>query len=111
MMWHDADPGRPTYSSKGTPPETLDFDGLPLGHEKHHRGTDIPESPNKEIKHKAQAARMLSNQKSRFRLTRSPAVEAREDLPDANLYLDMQLDIQLLAEHKREQPRQPEETG
>ena len=62
---------------------------------------------NEEIKRRTNVVRLFPNQDSCLRLVRALAVEAYEGWLEEHRYLNMDL----LAEHKREQPRQLEEAA
>ncbi len=87
--------------------ETLTFYRLPLGHHKHLKSTNMLERLNEEIKRRTRVVRIFPNQDSCLRLIRALAVETHEGWLEEHRYLNMQL----LAEHKREQLRQLEEAA
>jgi len=87
--------------------ETLTFYRLPLGHHKHLKSTNMLERLNEEIKRRTRVVRIFPNQESCLRLIRALAVETHEGWLEEHRYLNMQL----LAEHKREQLRQLEEAA
>jgi putative transposase len=87
--------------------ETLTFYRLPLGHHKHLKSTNMLERLNEEIKRRTRVVRIFPNQESCLRLVRALAVETHEGWLEEHRYLNMQL----LAEHKREQRRQLEEAA
>jgi putative transposase len=87
--------------------ETLTFYRLPLGHHKHLKSTNMLERLNEEIKRRTRVVRIFPNQESCLRLVRALAVETHEGWLEEHRYLNMQL----LAEHKREQLRQLEEAA
>ena len=87
--------------------ETLTFYRLPLGHHKHLKSTNMLERLNEEIKRRTRVVRIFPNQKSCLRLIRALAVETHEGWLEEHRYLNMQL----LAEQKREQLRQLEEAA
>jgi putative transposase len=87
--------------------ETLTFYRLPLGHHKHLKSTNMLERLNEEIKRRTRVVRIFPNQESCLRLIRALAVETHEGWLEERRYLNMDL----LAEHKREQLRQLEEAA
>lgn len=87
--------------------ETLTFYRLPLGHHKHLKSTNMLERLNEEIKRRTRVVRIFPNRESCLRLVRALAVETHEGWLEEHRYLNMQL----LAEHKREQLRQLEEAA
>jgi putative transposase len=87
--------------------ETLTFYRLPLGHHKHLKSTNMLERLNEEIKRRTRVVRIFPNTESCLRLIRALAVETHEGWLEEHRYLNMQL----LAEHKREQLRQLEEAA
>jgi putative transposase len=87
--------------------ETLTFYRLPLGHHKHLKSTNMLERLNEEIKRRTRVVRIFPNQESCLRLIRALAVETHEGWLEEHRYLNMQL----LAEQKREQLRQLEEAA
>jgi putative transposase len=87
--------------------ETLTFYRLPIGHHKHLKSTNMLERLNEEIKRRTNVVRIFPNQDSCLRLVRALAVETHEGWLEEHRYLNMDL----LAEHKREQLRQLEEAA
>ena len=87
--------------------ETLTFYRLPRGHHKHLKSTNMLERLNEEIKRRTRVVRIFPNSESCLRLVRALAVETHEGWLEEHRYLNMQL----LAEHKREQLRQLEEAA
>jgi putative transposase len=87
--------------------ETLTFYRLPLGHHKHLKSTNMLERLNEEIKRRTRVVRIFPNTESCLRLIRALAAETHEGWLEEHRYLNMQL----LAEHKRELPRQLEEAA
>jgi putative transposase len=87
--------------------ETLTFYRLPLGHHKHLKSTNMLERLNEEIKRRTRVVRIFPNQESCLRLIRALAVETHEGWLEEHRYLNMDL----LAEHKRELLRQLEEAA
>ena len=87
--------------------ETLTFYRLPLGHHKHLKSTNMLERLNEEIKRRTRVVRIFPNQESCLRLIRALAAETHEGWLEEHRYLNMQL----LAEHKRELLRQLEEAA
>jgi putative transposase len=87
--------------------ETLTFYRLPIGHHKHLKSTNMLERLNEEIKRRTRVVRIFPNQDSCLRLIRALAVETHEGWLEEHRYLNMDL----LAEHKRELLRQLEEAA
>ena len=87
--------------------ETLTFYCLPRGHHKHLKSTNMLERLNEEIKRRTRVVRIFPNTESCLRLIRALAVETHEGWLEEHRYLNMDL----LAEHKREQLRQLEEAA
>jgi putative transposase len=87
--------------------ETLTFYRLPLGHHKHLKSTNMLERLNEEIKRRTRVVRIFPNTESCLRLIRALAVETPEGWLEEHRYLNMDL----LAEHKRELLRQLEEAA
>jgi putative transposase len=87
--------------------ETLTFYRLPLGHHKHLKSTNMLERLNEEIKRRTRVVRIFPNTESCLRLIRALAVETHEGWLEEHRYLNMDL----LAEHKRELLRQLEEAA
>jgi putative transposase len=87
--------------------ETLTFYRLPLGHHKHVKSTNMLERLNEEIKRRTRVVRIFPNVDSCLRLIRALAVETHEGWLEEHRYLNMDL----LAEHKRELLRQLEEAA
>jgi putative transposase len=87
--------------------ETLTFYRLPIGHHKHLKSTNMLERLNEEIKRRTRVVRIFPNRDSCLRLIRALAVETHEGWLEEHRYLNMDL----LAEHKREQLRQLEEAA
>ena len=87
--------------------ETLTFYRLPRGHHKHLKSTNMLERLNEEIKRRTRVVRIFPNTESCLRLIRALAVETHEGWLEEHRYLNMQL----LAEHKRELLRQLEEAA
>lgn len=87
--------------------ETLTFYRLPLRQRKHLKSTNMLEKMNEEIKRRTRVVCIFPNAERCLGLIRALAVETHEGWLEEHRYLNMQL----LAEHKREQPRQPEEAA
>jgi putative transposase len=87
--------------------ETLTFYRLPRGHHKHLKSTNMLERLNEEIKRRTRVVRIFPNSDSCLRLIRALAVETHEGWLEEHRYLNMDL----LAEHKRELLRQLEEAA
>jgi putative transposase len=87
--------------------ETLTFYRLPLGHHRHLKSTNMLERLNEEIKRRTRVVRIFPNTESCLRLVRALAVETHEGWLEEHRYLNMDL----LAEHKRELLRQLEEAA
>jgi putative transposase len=81
--------------------ETFTFYRLPAEHHKHLKSTNMLERINEEIKRRTLVVRIFPNAASCLRLVRALAAEIHEDWIEATRYLNMEL----LAEHKREQLR------
>lgn len=77
--------------------ETLSFYGLPLGHHKHLKSTNMLERLNEEIKRRTRVVRIFPNEESCLRLVRALAVETHENWIEAHRYIDMGL----LKEHQK----------
>ena len=86
---------------------TLTFYRLPRGHHKHLKSTNMLERLNEEITRRTRVVRIFPNTESCLRLIRALAVETHEGWLEEHRYLNMQL----LAEHKRELLRQLEEAA
>ena len=71
--------------------ETLSFYGLPHGHHKHLKSTNMLERLNEEIKRRTRVVRIFPNEQSCLRLVRALAVETHENWIEAHRYLDMNL--------------------
>jgi putative transposase len=78
--------------------ETLSFYGLPLGHHKHLKSTNMLERLNEEIRRRTRVVRIFPNEQSCLRLVRALAVETHENWIEAHRYLDMNL----LKEHRKQ---------
>lgn len=78
--------------------ETFSFYGLPYGHHKHLKSTNMLERLNEEIKRRTRVVRIFPNEQSCLRLIRALAVEMHENWIEAHRYLDMNL----LQERKKE---------
>lgn len=87
--------------------ETLTFYRLPLGHHKHLKSTNMLERLNEEIKRRTRVVRIFPNRESCLRLVRALAAETHEGWIEEHRYLNMQL----LAEQKREYLRHMEEAA
>ena len=87
--------------------ETLTFYRLPRGHHKHLKSTNMLERLNEEIKRRTRVVRIFPNVDSCLRLVRALAAETHEGWLEEHRYLNMDL----LAEHKRELLRQLEEAA
>lgn len=87
--------------------ETFTFYLLPLGHHKHLKNTNMLERFNQEIKRRTRVVRIFPNRDSCLRLVRALAAETHEGWLEEHRYLNMQL----WAEHKREQLRRVEEAA
>jgi putative transposase len=81
--------------------ETFAFYRLPVEHHKHMKSTNMLERLNQELKRRTLVVRIFPNAASCLRLVRALAVEIHEDWIEATRYLNMEL----LAEHQREQLR------
>ena len=81
--------------------ETFTCYRLPRQHHKHVKSTNMLERLDEEIERRTQVVRIFPNAESRLRLVRAPAVEAHENWPEANRYLNMDD----LREHKKLQLR------
>jgi putative transposase len=81
--------------------ETFTFYRLPAEHHKHLKSTNMLERINEEIKRRTLVVRIFPNAASCLRLVRALAAEIHEEWIEATRYLNMEL----LAEHKREQLR------
>jgi len=81
--------------------ETFAFYRLPAEHHKHMKSTNMLERLNQELKRRTLVVRIFPNAASCLRLVRALAVEIHEDWIEATRYLNMEL----LAEHQREQLR------
>jgi putative transposase len=86
---------------EGNIEETFTFYQLPAEHHKHMKSTNMLERINEELKRRTLVVRIFPNTESCLRLVRALAVEIHEDWIEATRYLNMDL----LAEHKREQLR------
>jgi putative transposase len=82
--------------------ETLTYYRLPLAHHKHMKSTNMLERLNQEIKRRTHVVRIFPNMGSCLRLVRALAVETHENWLEGTRYLNMQH----LAEHKKEASRQ-----
>ena len=71
--------------------ETFSFYGLPLGHHKHLKSTNMLERLNEEIRRRTRVVRIFPNEHSCLRLIRALAVETHENWIEAHRYLDMNL--------------------
>lgn len=78
--------------------ETLAYYRLPAAHHKHLRSTNLLERFNEEIKRRTLVVRNFPNAESCLRLVRALAAEQHEEWQEGSRYLNMQL----LAEHKKE---------
>ena len=78
--------------------ETLSFYGLPLGHHKHLKSTNMLERLNEEIRRRTRVVRIFPNEQSCLRLVRALAVETHENWIEAHRYIDMNL----LKEHRKQ---------
>lgn len=87
--------------------ETLTYYRLPRQHHKHLKSTNMLERLNQEIKRRTWVVRIFPNAESCLRLVRALAVETHENWLEAMRYLNMEH----LAEHKKEQMRQLEEAA
>ncbi len=87
--------------------ETLTYYRLPRQHHKHMKSTNMLERLNQEIKRRTWVVRIFPNAESCLRLVRALAVETHENWLEATRYLNMEH----LAEHKKEQMRQLEEAA
>jgi putative transposase len=87
--------------------ETFTFYRLPREHHTHLKSTNMLERLNEEIKRRTLVARIFPNAASCLRLIRALAVEVHERWLEGTRYLDMQL----LAEHKKEQRRKVREVA
>ena len=87
--------------------ETLTYYRLPRQHHKHMKSTNMLERLNQEIKRRTWVVRIFPNAESCLRLVRALAVETHENWLEATRYLNMDH----LAEHKKEQMRQLEEAA
>lgn len=87
--------------------ETLTFYRLPREYHKHLKSTNMLERMNEEIKRRTRVVRIFPNQESCLRLIRALAVETHEGWLEEHRYLNMQL----LAEQKKEQLRQLDEAA
>jgi putative transposase len=81
--------------------ETFTFYRLPAEHHKHMKSTNMLERINEELKRRTLVVRIFPNAASCLRLVRALAAEIHEDWIEATRYLNMEV----LAEHKREQLR------
>jgi len=81
--------------------ETFTFYRLPAEHHKHLKSTNMLERINEEIKRRTLVVRIFPNAASCLRLVRALAAEIHEEWIEATRYLN----VELLAEHKREQLR------
>ena len=81
--------------------ETLTYYRLPLPHHKHMKSTNMLERLNQELKRRTHVVRIFPNAESCLRLVRALAVETHENWLEGTRYLDMDH----LAEHKKETPR------
>src|SRR6201987_2800414 len=86
--------------------ETLTYYRLPLAHHKHMKSTNMLERFNQELKRRTHVVRIFPNADSCLRLGRGLAVENHENWLENPRYLNMQH----LAEHKKEALRQGGET-
>jgi len=82
--------------------ETLTYYRLPQQHHKHMKSTNMLERLNQELKRRTHVVRIFPNAESCLRLVRALAVETHENWLEGPRYLDMQH----LAEHKKEALRQ-----
>jgi putative transposase len=81
--------------------ETFTFYRLPAEHHKHMKSTNMLERINEELKRRTLVVRIFPNAASCLRLVRALAAEIHEGWIEATRYLNMEV----LAEHKREQLR------
>ena len=82
--------------------ETLTYYRLPQQHHKHMKSTNMLERLNQELKRRTHVVRIFPNAESCLRLVRALAVETHENWLEGPRYLDMQH----LAEHRKEALRQ-----
>ena len=82
--------------------ETLTYYRLPQQHHKHMKSTNMLERLNQELKRRTHVVRIFPNAESCLRLVQALAVETHENWLEGPRYLDMQH----LAEHKKEALRQ-----
>ena len=82
--------------------ETLTYYRLPQQHHKQMKSTNMLERLNQELKRRTHVVRIFPNAESCLRLVRALAVETHENWLEGPRYLD----IQHLAEHKKEALRQ-----
>ena len=82
--------------------ETLTYYRLPQQHHKQMKSTNMLERLNQELKRRTHVVRIFPNAESCLRLVRALAVETHENWLEGPRYLDMQH----LAEHKKEALRQ-----
>lgn len=87
--------------------ETLTFYRLPRQHHKHMKSTNMLERLNQEIKRRTWVVRIFPNAESCMRLVRALAAETHEAWLEGTRYLNMEH----LAEHKKEQMRKLEEAA
>jgi transposase-like protein len=80
---------RLTSRVEGDIEETFTCYRLPRRHHKHVKSTSMLERLNEEIERRTRVARIFPDAESRPRLVRAPAVEAHENWPEANRYLNM----------------------
>lgn len=87
--------------------ETLTFYRLPREHHRHLKSTNMLERFNEEIRCRTRVVRIFPNRESCLRLVRALAVETHEGWLEEHRYLNMQL----LAEQKKEQMRMIEQVA
>ena len=87
--------------------ETLTFYRLPREYHKHLKSTNMLERMNEEIKRRTRVVRIFPNQESCLRLVRALAAETHEGWLEEHRYLN----LQFLAEQKKEEMRRLEEAA
>ncbi len=87
--------------------ETLTFYRLPREYHKHLKSTNMLERMNEEIKRRTRVVRIFPNQESCLRLIRALAAETHEGWLEEHRYLN----LQFLAEQKKEEMRRLEEAA
>ena len=87
--------------------ETLTFHRLPREYHKHLKSTNMLERMNEEIKRRTRVVRIFPNQESCLRLIRALAAETHEGWLEEHRYLN----LQFLAEQKKEEMRRLEEAA